>query len=117
MGFIAKTLDEMDKFPEMKDFYLVMDNAPIHTSQDITTMVEARGYKATYLPPYSPELNPIENFWSFVKGAVKRSQFQDTEDLKTRITEVAKSVSRKALHKIVNRSVNNFQKCLNKEPF
>ncbi|CEJ03240.1 hypothetical protein RMCBS344292_17228 [Rhizopus microsporus] len=82
MRFIAQTLDEMDKFPEMKGFYIVMDNAPIHTSQDITTMIEARGYKAVYLPPYSPELNPIENFWLIVKGAVKRSKFQDTEDLK-----------------------------------
>jgi hypothetical protein len=116
MRFISKTLDEMDKFPEMKGFYIVMDNAPIHTSQDITTMIEARGYKAIYLPPYSPELNPIENFWSIVKGAVKRSQFQDTEDLKTRITEAGRSVSRKALHKIANHPVNNFQKCLNKEP-
>ncbi|KAG1139223.1 hypothetical protein G6F38_009988 [Rhizopus arrhizus] len=72
MRFVAKTLDEMDKFPEMKGFYIVMDNALIHTSQDITTMIEARGYKAVYLPPYSPEFNPIENFWLIVKGAVKR---------------------------------------------
>lgn len=62
MRFISKTLDEMGKFPEMKDFYIVMDNAPIHTSQDITTIIKARSYKAIYLPPYSPELNPIENF-------------------------------------------------------
>lgn len=92
-SFSSNTLDEMDKFPEMKGFYIVMDNAPIHTSQDITTMVEARGYKAIYLPPYSPELNPSENFRSFVKGAVMRSQFQDTEDLKTRIAEAGKSFS------------------------
>ncbi|KAG2199818.1 hypothetical protein INT47_009431 [Mucor saturninus] len=113
MRFKSKTLDEMIKFPKTKGMYIVMDNAPIHTSQDITTMIEARGYKVIYLPPYSPELNPIKNFWSIVKGAAKRNQFQDTEDLKTRITEAGRSVSRKSLHNITNHSVNNFQKCLN----
>lgn len=62
MKFISKMLDEMDKFLELRSFYVVMDNAPIHTSEDITRSIEARGYRAIYLPPYSPELNPIENF-------------------------------------------------------
>lgn len=39
-----------------------------------------------------------------------------TEDLETGITEAGKGVSRKALRNIANHSVNNFQKCLNKEP-
>lgn len=116
MRFISKTLDEMDKFPEMNNFYIMMDNAPIHTSQDITNMIEARGYRAIYLPPYSPELNPIENFWSILKGAVKRSVFQEAEDLKTRISKASESVSRKTLHNIAQHSVENFQKCFDKEP-
>lgn len=43
--FISKTLDEMDKFPEMANFYVVMDNAPIHTSHKITKTIQARGYR------------------------------------------------------------------------
>ena len=39
-----------------------MDNAPIHASHDIATYVEYRGYRYAYLPPYSPELNPIDQF-------------------------------------------------------
>ncbi|KAG1203139.1 hypothetical protein G6F70_001627 [Rhizopus microsporus] len=114
--FISKTLNEMDKFPEMKNFYIVMDNAPIHTSDSIKNLIEARGYRAIYLPPYSPELNPIENFWSIVKNSVKRSAFKETEDLKTRIAEASECVSRKTLHNIAYHSVNNFEKCFNKEP-
>ncbi|KAG1454782.1 hypothetical protein G6F46_008467 [Rhizopus delemar] len=56
------TLDEMDKYPEMKGHYLVMDNAPIHSSADIRKYIYSRGYRCVYLPPYSPELNPIEQF-------------------------------------------------------
>jgi hypothetical protein len=38
--------------------------------------------------PYSPELNPIEQFWSIVKNKVKNNSFEATEDLATRATEV-----------------------------
>ncbi|CEG76332.1 hypothetical protein RMATCC62417_11241 [Rhizopus microsporus] len=117
MRFISKTLDEMDKFPEMKNLHIVMDTVLIHTSECITILIEMRGYRAIYLPPYSSELNPIENFWSIVKNAVKRSVFQESEDLKTRISEASESVSRKTLYTIAHHSVNNFQNTLIKNYF
>lgn len=51
----------MDKYPEMKGFYLVMDNSPIHDKKDddIDKIIESRGYKCVYLPPYSQELKLI----------------------------------------------------------
>ncbi|KAL7310505.1 hypothetical protein PS15m_009995 [Mucor circinelloides] len=48
-------MDIMDQHEQFKDFYLIMDNAPIHTAKDVE--------RCAYLPPYSPELNPIEQFW------------------------------------------------------
>ncbi|KAL1931415.1 hypothetical protein VTP01DRAFT_9557 [Rhizomucor pusillus] len=75
ISFLKDTLDEMDKYPQMKGHYLVMDNSPIHTSKDIAKYIEFRGYRCAYLPPYSPELNPIEQFWSVAKSKVKRHRF------------------------------------------
>ncbi|KAG1047318.1 hypothetical protein G6F43_010227 [Rhizopus delemar] len=60
VSFLKITLDEMDKHPHMKGYYIVMDNAPIHTHENIRKYIEYRGYKCVYLPTYSPELNPIE---------------------------------------------------------
>ena len=68
LNFLKATLDEMNKYPEMKGHYLVMNNAPIHSSTDIGKYIHSRGYRYTYLPPYSPELNPIEQVWSVVKS-------------------------------------------------
>ncbi|KAL7313071.1 hypothetical protein PS15m_012337 [Mucor circinelloides] len=57
--FLSDTMDEMDKHPDIfKDNYLIMDNAPIHTNDDMKLFIESRGYRCVYLPPYSPELNP-----------------------------------------------------------
>ncbi|KAL1927621.1 hypothetical protein VTP01DRAFT_3858 [Rhizomucor pusillus] len=46
ISFLKETLDEMDKYPQMKGHYLVMDNAPIHTNKDIANRwLKSRGRK------------------------------------------------------------------------
>ncbi|EIE83729.1 hypothetical protein RO3G_08434 [Rhizopus delemar RA 99-880] len=45
----------------MKGFHVVMDNAPIHSRDVVDPIISERGYIPVYLPPYSPELNPIES--------------------------------------------------------
>ncbi|CEP11627.1 hypothetical protein [Parasitella parasitica] len=68
ISFLKTTLDEMDKYPHMKGHYIAMDYAPIRTHENIQKYIEYRGYKYVFLPPYSPELNPIEQFWAVAKS-------------------------------------------------
>jgi len=51
---------------------LVLDNASIHKGGRIERLVKRAGCRVLYLPPYSPDLNPIELAWSFVKHWVRR---------------------------------------------
>jgi transposase len=41
-----------------------MDNASFHHSEQIESMCREAGVKLVYLPPYSPDLNPIEEFFA-----------------------------------------------------
>ncbi len=50
---------------------LVLDNARIHQSQSLKDAVEAAGHRLLFLPPYSPDLNPIEPVWSWLKNQVR----------------------------------------------
>jgi len=50
---------------------LIIDNLPAHKSARVTAAVEAAGCMLVYLPPYSPDFNPIENMWSKVKASVR----------------------------------------------
>ncbi|CEP15746.1 hypothetical protein [Parasitella parasitica] len=114
-NFIAKTIDILDKHPQFKGHYLVMDNAPIHTNVDIRRYVESRGYGCVYLPPYSPELNPIEQFWSVVKSKLKRVKLLVDEDLTARIGDATNQVLYSVLEGFARYSDNKFAVCLNRE--
>jgi transposase len=46
---------------------IVMDNASFHRKSKLCPLAEEAGQRILFLPPYSPELNPIENFWSWLK--------------------------------------------------
>jgi len=51
---------------------LVLDNASIHKGGQIEGLVSKAGCRVLSLPPYSPDLNPIELAWAFVKSQVRR---------------------------------------------
>lgn len=50
---------------------VVMDNLPAHKVSGIRELIEGAGAKLIYLPPYSPDLNPIEKCWSKIKTALR----------------------------------------------
>jgi transposase len=58
---------------------IIMDNAAFHKSQRTRELIESVNCRLLYLPPYSPDFNPIEPKWGHVKGEVKkiRSKFDD----------------------------------------
>jgi transposase len=46
---------------------VILDNLQPHKAKGVREMIEAAGATLMYLPPYSPDFNPIENMWSKVK--------------------------------------------------
>ena len=69
--FIEQLLPLCGKWPEPKSV-LVMDNASFHHTERIQQMCDEAGVKLVYLPPYSPDLNPIEEFFAELKAFIKR---------------------------------------------
>lgn len=56
-----------------KNSILLMDNASIHKSVIIKEVIESKGCKAMFVPPYSPEYNPIENIFGIIKTQFYRA--------------------------------------------
>ena len=61
----------MNSYPDEQSV-LVFDNARIHHDQDLIEYIEAFGGRVEFLPPYSPDFNPIETCFSIIKSFLKK---------------------------------------------
>ena len=68
VGFIANYIVSKLK----KGDVVVLDNLRQHHNRAVRELVVNAGADVLYLPPYSPELNPIEQFWSKFKSLLRR---------------------------------------------
>lgn len=111
LEFLDGVLTSLDQ-NGMAGRYIVMDNATIHKTDEIRNYIQERGYKAAYLPPYSPFLNPIEEFWAKVKTGVRRDCLTVKGNLSERITEAAKLVTIEDCQGYIRHSMSFFDRCL-----
>ena len=59
----------------------VLDNLPAHKNPRVRAMIEAAGASLLYLPPYSPDFNPIENAFSKLKALLRKAAERTVEGL------------------------------------
>ncbi len=60
---------------------VVMDNLSSHKGKRVRELIEERGCELVYLPPYSPDLNPIEEAFSKIKGFIRKAEARTREAL------------------------------------
>jgi transposase len=72
---------------------LVLDNLSAHKVSGIRQLIEARGAELLYLPPYSPDLNPIEKAWFKLKQYLRAAKARTAEALDQAITEALKTIT------------------------
>lgn len=68
-----------------KDDVVVMDNLPAHKGEAVKALVEARGARLLFLPPYSPDLNPIELAFAKLKALLRKAAERTVDALWDRI--------------------------------
>jgi len=52
---------------------IIMDNASFHRKRKLNILAQKANRSLLFLPPYSPELNPIEHFWNWLKGRLRKT--------------------------------------------
>lgn len=82
---LAPTLREGD--------IVVLDNLGAHRSAAAREAVEARGARLVFLPPYSPDMNPIERCWSKIKTFLRAAKARTREALEAAIKQAIATVT------------------------
>ncbi|OAM06533.1 MAG: hypothetical protein TV41_03730 [Wolbachia endosymbiont of Dactylopius coccus] len=71
-------LEQMSKNLESREIFLIMDCASWHRSKGLKI---PESITIIYLPPYSPELNPVERFWQYLKDNIIKNKIYDSIQL------------------------------------
>jgi transposase len=74
---------------------VVWDNLNVHKNGAARAAIEAAGARIEPLPPYSPDLNPIEKMWSKLKGILRSKAARTVETLEAAISEAFEAVTTK----------------------
>jgi len=72
---------------------VIMDNLAAHKVSGIREAIEARGAELIYLPPYSPDLSPIERCWSKIKTALRAVGARTYRALNRAITRALETIT------------------------
>ena len=85
---------ECDLLPCLnRDSVLVMDNMKSHHAKAIKQLLERSGIQYLFLPPYSPDLNPIEKLWSKAKALLRKFKARTLETLPDAIQRAFRAVT------------------------
>lgn len=75
--------------PKLKEGQIIiLDNATFHKSEKVREIIKSKKCSIKYLPPYSPDLNPIEKKWANIKSNIKKLRRNHDWNLELLITKV-----------------------------
>jgi transposase len=74
---------------------LVMDNLAVHKTLSVRAAVRRAGARLLYLPPYSPDLSPIEQCWSKLKAGLRKAKARTREALGGALAAAFAAVTRR----------------------
>lgn len=66
---------------------VVLDNLSSHKSPETVRLIESAGARVLFLPPYSPDLNPIEKMWSKLKQLLRSAEARTLPELDAAVAE------------------------------
>lgn len=72
---------------------VLIDNLNVHKSETARQAIEARGARLEFLPPYSPDLNPIEKCWAKVKTVLRRLKARTFDELVDALERAFQSIT------------------------
>ena len=81
-------------------WFFLQDNAPQHKSILVRTWLFNKGIQCIDFPPYSPDLNPIENLWADLARRVEQFQCDSMEELQDIVAEQWKETDKELLRKL-----------------
>jgi transposase len=96
LAFVARAL--VPALRERPDAIVIMDNLAAHKAEAVRSTLDRAGLSHRYLPPYSPDLNPIEQAWSKLKARLRASGARSREALEEALGPALATITARDAH-------------------
>lgn len=93
-----KYLNELSEYKPSEYKILILDNGAFHKMQ---TLIVPTNIHLLFIPPYSPELNPAEKIWQYIKDKLSNKIFKTLEKLSEEISVTYQNLTDEIVHSIV----------------
>ena len=98
------------QYPLKKNIHLILDGAGYYRSKDLKDEADKLNIKLYYLPPYSPNLNPIERLWKVMNEHVRNNQyFSSAREFREQIDNFFQNTLPQIGNSLKGRINDNFQ--------
>lgn len=88
----VNTEDIINYLNKEKKLNIVLDNYRVHKTKLVQKVAEILNINLIFLPPYSPDLNPIEDVWRKIKGIISINNYNNPEELKKDFNNLFKEI-------------------------
>ena len=85
-----------------KPIVYLIDNASWHKTKKVREYCEENNISLLFLPPYSPEYNPIERVWGFIKSKVKNTYFSTSKKFTKFVTDLLQNINQTDKETLLN---------------
>lgn len=106
-----------EKYSSAPKIHFILDQSGYHTSKLVKEFAENESIVLHYLPPYSPNLNPIERLWKVMNENVRNNKFfKSAKDFRDSISNFFNNILPEISHSLSSRINDNFQTIPNPAP-
>jgi transposase len=93
---VCSFLEEIGKSNPKTKIALILDNFPSHKAKVVREKAEELGIALTFLPPHSPDLNPIEQIWRCLKREISTALFRCEDEFRAIILNAYRQLSKRS---------------------
>ena len=104
-------LPTIDSFASDESIIFQQDNAPCHRARSVKEWFRENNVEVLTWPPYSPDLNCIENLWSWLDKQLAKLEIQNLEQLKAEVVTILDSVPLELCQRLINSMPNRINNC------
>ena len=84
---------------------VVLDNASPHKVSEVREIIEKTGANIVYLPPYHPDLNPIELAWNKMKQSLRKQRPRTSEDLYSAYSKALECITKRDASRFIDHAM------------